>query len=154
MKQQLSSTLPQGSIPVFDGEVFEYKSFIHFFQNMIERKTDNHRGRLQFLIQYTKGQAQQLDKSCEYMAPDRGYQRAMQLLKENFGNEYKISRAYLEKALSWSQIKSQDAKSLCHVPTEQLQCNGRIVIHGGTGHRIHHEKHCCETAIQAQGKMA
>ena len=112
MKQQLSSTLPQGSIPVFDGEVLEYTSFIHSFENMIERKTDNHRDRLQFLIQYTKGQAQRLVKSCEYMAPDRGYQKALQLMKENFGSEYKISCAYLEKALSWPQIKQQDAKSL------------------------------------------
>ncbi|KAL7849251.1 hypothetical protein SRHO_G00208740 [Serrasalmus rhombeus] len=39
---------------------------------MIERKTDNNGDRLQFLIQYTKGQAQRLVKSCEYMAPDRG----------------------------------------------------------------------------------
>ncbi|XP_063046862.1 uncharacterized protein LOC134440668 [Engraulis encrasicolus] len=112
MKQQLSSTLPQGNIPVFDGEVLEYKSFIHSFQNMIERKTDNNRDRLQFLIQYTKGQAQKLVKSCEYMAPDKGYQKALKLLKENFGNEYKICCAYLERALSWPHVKSEDAKSL------------------------------------------
>ncbi|XP_063049984.1 uncharacterized protein LOC134444684 [Engraulis encrasicolus] len=112
MKQQLSSTLPQGSIPVFDGQVLEYKSFIHSFENMIESKTDNQRDRLQFLIQYTKGQAQRLVKSCEYMEPDKGYKKALKLLKENFGNEYKISCAYLEKALSWPQIKPQDAKSL------------------------------------------
>ncbi|XP_060799417.1 uncharacterized protein LOC132901020 [Neoarius graeffei] len=112
MRQQLSSTLPQGSISVFDGEVLEYKSFIHNFKNTIERKTDNCRDRLQYLIQYTKGQAQRLVKSCEYMEPDRGYEKALKLLKENFGNEYKISCAYLEKALSWPQIKPQDAKSL------------------------------------------
>ncbi|KAL2092730.1 hypothetical protein ACEWY4_012528 [Coilia grayii] len=112
MKQQLLTTLPQGSIPIFDGQVLEYKSFIHSFQNMIECKTDSNRDRLQFLIQYTKGQAQRLVKSCEYMAPDRGYQMAMKLLKENFGNEYKISCAYLDKALSLPQIKSEDSKSL------------------------------------------
>ncbi|KAL2089185.1 hypothetical protein ACEWY4_016084 [Coilia grayii] len=112
MKQQLLTTLPQGSIPIFDGQVLEYKSFIHSFQNMIERKTDNNRDRLQFLIQYTKGQAQRLVKSCEYMAPDRGYQMTKKLFKENFGNKYKISCAYLYKALSWPQIKSEDSKSL------------------------------------------
>ncbi|KAL7878212.1 hypothetical protein SRHO_G00048550 [Serrasalmus rhombeus] len=79
---------------------------------MIERKTDNNGDRLQFLIQYTKGQAQKLVKSCEYMAPDRGYQKAKELLKENFGNEYKISCGYLDKALSWPQIKSEDSKML------------------------------------------
>ncbi|XP_042566272.1 uncharacterized protein LOC122133673 [Clupea harengus] len=112
MKQQLLTTLPQGNIPLFDGQVLEYKSFIHSFENMIEQKTDNNRDRLQFLIQYTKGQAQRLVKSCEYMSPDRGYQNAKQLLKENFGNEYKISCAYLEKVQSWTQMKSEDSKML------------------------------------------
>ncbi|KAM7393992.1 hypothetical protein PAMP_020821 [Pampus punctatissimus] len=112
MKQQLLSTLPQGNIPTFDGQVLEYKSFIHSFKNMIEQKTDNNRDRLQFLIQYTKGQAKRLVQSCEYMAPERGYQKAMQLLKENFGHEYKISCAYLEKALLWPLIKPEDSKSL------------------------------------------
>lgn len=112
MKQQLLSTLPQGYISIFDGQVLEYKSFIHSFKNMIERKTDNNRDRLQLLIRYNKGQAQKLVQSCEYMAPQRSYQKAMQLLKENFGHEYKISCAYLEKALSWPLIKSEDSKSL------------------------------------------
>lgn len=64
---------------------------------MIENKTDNNRDRLQFLIKFTKGQAQHLVKSCEYMSPNRGYQKAKELFKENFGNEYRISCAYLER---------------------------------------------------------
>lgn len=58
IKRQLLFTIPQSSIQIFDGQVLEYKSFIHSFQNMIECKTDNNKDRLQFLIQYTKGQAQ------------------------------------------------------------------------------------------------
>lgn len=64
------------------------------------------------LSKYTRGQAQKLVKSCEYMSPTQGYQKAKQLLKENFGNKYKISCAYLEKVLSWPQIKSEDSRSL------------------------------------------
>ena len=112
MKQQLLTTLPQRNIPLFDGHVLEYKSFIHSIEQNIERKTDNNTDRLQFIIQYTKGQAQRMVKSCEYMSPDRGYQKAKQLLKDNFGNKYKISCAYLEKVLSWTQMKSDDSKML------------------------------------------
>lgn len=134
MRQQSLSTLPQGNIPVFDGQILEYNSFIHSFENIIESKTDNIGDRLQFLVQFTRGQAQRLVKSCEYMSPNRGYQRAKELLKENFGNEYKIFCAYLEKALSWPQIKSEDSRSLldCHVLKELLQCNGGNGIHGET----------------------
>ena len=50
MKQQLLATLPQRNIPLFDGHVLEYKSFIHSIEQNIERKTDNNTDRLQFLI--------------------------------------------------------------------------------------------------------
>ena len=37
MKQQLLTTLPQRNIPLFDGHVLEYKSFIHSIEQNIER---------------------------------------------------------------------------------------------------------------------
>lgn len=50
-----------------------------------------------YLEQYTKGQ---------------GYFSAKRLLREHFGNEYKISTAYIEKALNWPTIKPEDPKTL------------------------------------------
>lgn len=143
LKQQLLSTLPQGNIPPFDGHILEYKSFIHSFEHCIENKTDNNRDRLQFLIQFTRGQAQRLVKSCEYMSPDRGYQKAKRLLKENFGNEYKLSCAYLEKALSWPLVKSEDSRSLQdYAMFLRSCCYGGNGVLGGTRHSVQHEKHC------------
>lgn len=112
VKQQRLHSLPKGNITVFDGNILQYKSFIHSFEHIIENKTDNNQDRLQFLIQYTKGQAQELVKSCQHMDPNRGYGKARQLLKEHFGNEYKISCAYIEKALSWPTIRSEDSRAL------------------------------------------
>lgn len=112
VKQQVLSTLPQGTLSPFDGDIFQYKSFIHSFEHTIERKTDDNQDRLQFLIQYTKGQAQELVRSCQHMNPNRGYRKAKALLREHFGNEYRISCAYMEKALSWPSIKSEDSKAL------------------------------------------
>ena len=73
IKQQMLNTLPKGDLTAFDGNVLQYKSFIHSFEHMIESRTDNNQDRLQFLIQYTKGQAQQLVKSCQHMDANRGY---------------------------------------------------------------------------------
>lgn len=64
--------------------------------------------RLFYLQQYTKGQARQLVRSCQHMDGNQGYPRAKCLLREHFGNEYKISTAYTEKALYWPTIKSED----------------------------------------------
>ncbi len=46
------------------------------------------------------------------MTSAQGYLRAKTLLKENFGNEVKIALSYMEKALSWKAIKSEDARAL------------------------------------------
>ena len=130
VKQQLLHTLPKGDLAVFDGNILQYNSFIHSFEHIIESRTDNNQDRLQFLIQYTKGQAQQLVKSCQFMDANRGYRKARQLLKEHFGNAYRISCAYIEKALSWPVIKSEEPRALqdfalflrsCCNAMEQLQ---------------------------------
>ena len=130
VKQQLLHTLPKGDLAVFDGNILQYNSFIHSFEHIIESRTDNNQDRLQFLIQYTKGQAQQLVKSCQFMDANRGYIKARQLLKEHFGNAYRISCAYIEKALAWPVIKLEEPRALqdfalflrsCCNAMEQLQ---------------------------------
>ena len=130
VKQQLLHTLPKGDLAVFDGNILQYNSFIHSFEHIIESRTDNNQDRLQFLIQYTKGQAQQLVKSCQFMDANRGYVKARQLLNEHFGNGYRISCAYIEKALAWPVIKLEEPRALqdfalflrsCCNAMEQLQ---------------------------------
>lgn len=51
-------------------------------------------------------------QSWQHMIPDRGYNLAKELLQEHFGNEYKIAAAYIEKALVWPAVKSEDLKAL------------------------------------------
>lgn len=67
---------------------------------------------LYYLEQFTRGQPRELVRSCQHMAPERGYEVAKGLLQEHFGNQYKIAAAYMDKALSWQAIKSEDGKAL------------------------------------------
>ncbi|KAL0178992.1 hypothetical protein M9458_024434, partial [Cirrhinus mrigala] len=46
------------------------------------------------------------------MNPARGYVKAKALLKEQFGNEQKVASAYMEKALLWPPIKTEDVRAL------------------------------------------
>ncbi len=112
VKQTILFSLPQKEVKVFDGEPLEFRAFIRSFEDTIESKIDNDRDRLCFLEQFTRGQPKELIKTCFHMNPVRGYQRAKNLLKEHFGNEFKISNAYIEKALSWPSIKPEDPKGL------------------------------------------
>jgi hypothetical protein len=93
----------------------EYQNFERAFENIIETRIANDTERLYYLEQYTAGEVKELVKSCHHMKPERGYREARRLLKKNYGNEYKISAAYMEKLARWPDLKS--------VATAALQCH-------------------------------
>ncbi|KAL7881128.1 hypothetical protein SRHO_G00033820 [Serrasalmus rhombeus] len=90
----------------------EYRLFMRAFEHRIESKTENSKDRLYYLEQHTTGQPNDLVRSCFHMDPEQGYFEAKKLLKERFGDKYKLSMAYLDKALNWPTIKSDDVKAL------------------------------------------
>lgn len=67
---------------------------------------------LYFLAQLAQGQPHDLVQSCQHMAPEEGYAKAKGLLYEHFGNPYRITSAYVEKALTWQPIRTEDATAL------------------------------------------
>ena len=46
------------------------------------------------------------------MAAAEGYAEAKRLLKPHFGNDFRITTAYMEKALNWTVIRPDDGKAL------------------------------------------
>lgn len=112
IQQQSLSSLPKRDISVFDGDPLKFHSFVKAFENGVERNTASHSDRLYFLEQYTNGHPKELVRSCQHIDPERGYIKAKAVLKEQFGSEQKVASAYLEKALSWPTIKTEDVKAL------------------------------------------
>lgn len=75
------------------------------FEHGVESKTENSKS---LLFRTTHD----LVRSCFHMDPEHGYAEARRLQKEPFGDKYKISMAYLNKALNWPTIKTDDNKAL------------------------------------------
>lgn len=46
------------------------------------------------------------------MAPERGYDTAKAMLKQQFGEDYFVSAAYMEKVLGWPMIRYEDITAL------------------------------------------
>lgn len=65
-----------------------------------------------YLERYTRGCPRDLVQSCLHMSDDRGFETAKALLHEHFGNETKITAAYMEKVLNWPTVKAQNVSSL------------------------------------------
>lgn len=111
VQQQRLVSLPPRDIPTFEGDPLQYRAFIKAFEHGVEEKAGQ-ADCLYYLEQFTRGQPRELVRSCHHMAPERGYVVAKELLQQHFGNQYKIASAYMEKALAWQTIKSEDVKAL------------------------------------------
>lgn len=68
----------------------------------------------------------ELIRSCLHMDPEKGYCEAKRLLKEHFGNEYRISVAYINKALGWPPIKAEDGEALSTLALFLTSCGNAM----------------------------
>ncbi len=100
VQQQKMSSLPTRHVPVLNGEPLNFKPFMQAFEHCIESKTNSSQDRLYYLEQYTSGQPKELVRSCFHMDADRGFGETKRLLEHHFGDEFKITNAYMEKALN------------------------------------------------------
>ena len=102
---------PKVDIDVFSGDVLEYQYFVETFHEVVERVIPDEKGRLTRLIQSTAGEAKQLIRHCIYDDRDTCFTNAMSLLKQQYGDPYRISSAYLKELHQWPKIKGNDASA-------------------------------------------
>ena len=98
VKQQqqgvMALTLPKPSMQIFNGDSASYCEFTRAFEHLVERKITDPSTRLYYLVQYTSGHVQDLMKSCLSMNPAKGYKETRRLLKERYGQAYKIASCF------------------------------------------------------------
>ena len=121
-KLSLSLTLPSSEVQVFDGDPVNYYNFVQSFTNLIEAKTADSKMRLHYLVQYTRGDVHDLMKSCLAMEPERGYIEARRLLKERYGQGYKIATALVERLINGPPIKNEDCNALQKLSISLTNC--------------------------------
>lgn len=115
-------TLPQPSLQVFSGDPIDYCDFVRAFEHLVERKTLSPSSRLYYLVQYTSGSAQELMKSCLTMREQEGYVEAKRLLKERYGQGYKIAAAHVKRLVEGPQIKAEDGTALEQFSIQLTSC--------------------------------
>lgn len=126
VKGQQWSRLPQRDIPLFHGDPLEFRSFLKAFDHAIDSRAESDADKLYFLEQYTRGEPRDLVRSCQHMPAHRGYNEALRLLNDRYGNELKIASALMEKAFKWPQIKAEDGKALSTFSLFLLSCRNTM----------------------------
>jgi hypothetical protein len=120
LEHNLKSSLPQRVIQTFDGDPLEYPAFMSAFKYCIEEKSTSDKDRLYYLEQYTRGDANKLVRSC--MSAEDGYFQAKKLLEKKYGNKHKIAEAFVKKAMSWPEVKSDDTSQLGRLSLFLIEC--------------------------------
>ena len=77
----------------FDGTVFKYQRFMVIFKQLIEPSTADRTLRLTRLLTHTTGDANTAISSIDPSDPNY-YERALALLKEQFGSKYLIAKKH------------------------------------------------------------
>ena len=124
--QTLAMTLPQPEIPVFSGDPVEYSDFVRAFENLIESKTSSPNSRLYYLVQYTSGEVKEFMQSCLSMDPEEGYKTARALLKNRYGQNYKIATALIDRVTKAPQIKADDGPALQRYSVLLTSCKNAL----------------------------
>ena len=100
-------------IDIFTSDPVDYNYFIAVFDEVVEKKIDDPRGRLTRLTKYTDGQPKEMIKHYIQQPAAVGYKNARSLLEEKYGNPHQILAAYHKEIKSWPQIKP--ANGIAHI---------------------------------------
>ena len=104
-------TLPQPEISVFSADPVEYSDFVRAFENLIESKTSRPNSRLYYLVQYTSGEVKEAARS---------------LLKDRYGQSYKIATALIDRVTKTPQIKSDDGPAFQRYSVLLTSCKNSL----------------------------
>ena len=121
-----SMSLPDVEAPIFDGRPTEYCHFVRAFENLIESRTFNQQSKLFYLVQYTSGEVKDLMRSCPTVKPEEGYIEARRLLKEKYGQNYRIATVFVNCMTEATPIKSEDGVALQTFSVLLVSCRNTL----------------------------
>ena len=94
-------TLPVPKPPVFEGDILEYSKWESAFDALIVEGTAKPSHKLYYLGEYTGGTAKKMIGGFLGLKSEDAYSKARKVLKERFGDPFKIYEAYREKLKAW-----------------------------------------------------
>ena len=100
--------------------------FVRAFENLIETKTSSPNSRLYYLVQYTSSEVKELMQSCLSMKPEEGYKTARTLLKDRYGQSYKIATALVDRVTKSPQIKADNGPALQRYSVILTSCKNSL----------------------------
>ena len=108
LKQQ---SAPDIDIDIFSGNPMDFYYLMAVFSEIVEKKVDDPRERLTWLIKYTAGDAKEMVKNYIQLTAEIGFETAKRLLTKRYRDPYRMIAAYRKEIKHWPQIKAGDANA-------------------------------------------
>ena len=120
--------LPKHDLITFNGDPLDYWPFMRSFENTVDAKTSDDSVELSSLMQYSGGKVNKILQCCLVMEPKDGYKRALELLKDRFGDDDMIAQAWVNKIVKLPDVKGvenlrdyADVVSCCYETLQSMK---------------------------------
>ena len=123
--------LPKAEIQQFSGDSGQYWFFITNFETNIASKLTNLPSKLQYLIQFCTGEARACIEACTLLG-DKGYEKALCILKTQFGQPHLVLNALMTKLTKRKQLSPGDTQGLWKLVGDMTQCEVTLTQMGYT----------------------
>ncbi|XP_038050892.1 uncharacterized protein LOC119724042 [Patiria miniata] len=123
-QQSLIETLqlPKAELMCYEGDPLKFWEFWRAFEVNVDSTTISNAAKLTRLLHYCKGEARRVIQACSVMESTQGYARAKTLLKERFGNKYKVADAWMKKVTRGQTVSPHDGKAIREMADELKVC--------------------------------
>ena len=113
---------PVADIKKFGGDPLQFRKFVRQFNAKVVKNCETEDEKMNYLEQFTYGEANKVVSGYSHMIGEYAFKGAMKQLEERYGSSDIIASAFIQKALDWPSIKSNDAKSLDEFSLFLVEC--------------------------------
>ena len=118
-----AAMLPKSEILTFEGAHTEYQNFITNFDVNIGSQQLGYAAKLNYLLQYCKGEAHALIRDCVGIRDAcQGYMEARKRLKDEYGKPYAIARSFIDSIVKGPRIGTNDAGAIIKLAQDARRC--------------------------------
>ena len=122
--------LPKCELTKFDGEPLKYWMFIKSFDATVGNTSVGPNVKLNRLFYYCEGEALAVIQCCAVMEPQEGYTKARELLRERFGNDYKITETWVQRLTEGPRVMPGDKKAIQKLADDLRSCTVALTAMG------------------------
>jgi hypothetical protein len=117
---------PVSDIKKFAGDPLQYKKFLRQFESRVVTNTITSDERMNFLEQFTEGEANKIVSGYNHLDAECGYPAALCEFERRYGDCEIIANAFVKRALDWPLVKSDDPKGLDSLSIFLTECQNAV----------------------------